>query len=167
MCVIIDACIRDLVFTSQPNDVAAPVINWIEEGDGRIVYGGSKYCEELFTQKKDDVRVPLERVTRRVKAWKRAGRALEFPKGVVDAEVAIIRAMNVASSNDVHVLALARVSGARVLFSSDAKLHADFKNAEIVNNPKGTIYQARDHISLLQHSASCRASASRLEKQLF
>lgn len=167
MCVIIDACVRDLVFTASPSDAAVPVLEWIEEGDGRMIYGGSKFCDELFTQKKDDERVPLDRVIRRVKAWKQAGRALEFPRAVIDAEEKIVRAMNVAMSNDVHVLALARVSGARVLFSTDGKLHADFKNAAIVDNPRGTIYQTKDHGALLQHSASCRTSTSKFEKQLF
>jgi hypothetical protein len=158
MCVIIDACVRDLVFSAPPSDAAVPVIKWIEEGDGRMAYGGTKLCDELFKS---------GNASRRIKAWKQAGRAMEFPKAVIDAEESVVRAMNAATSNDVHILALARVRGARVLFSSDGKLHADFKNAVIVDNPRGAIYQTKDHGALLQHSASCRASAGKLEKQLF
>lgn len=168
MCVIIDACVRDLVFSAPRSDAAVAIVNWIDEADGRMVYGGTKYYEELFTQKKDNgERVTLERVTRQVRAWKQAGRAMEFPKAAVDAEERVVREMNAATSNDIHILALARVSGARVLFSSDGKLHADFKNAAIVDSPRGAIYQTKDHSGLLQHSTSCRASASKLEKQLF
>jgi hypothetical protein len=51
-------------------------------------------------------------------------------------------------SNDVHILALARVSGARVLFLRDNNLHSDFKNTKILR-PKGKIYQGQRHKKLL------------------
>jgi hypothetical protein len=158
MCVIIDACVRDLVFATPPSTAAVPVLKWIEEGDGRMAYGGTKLCNELFRSVS---------ASRRIKAWKQAGRAMQFRNSVVDAEESVVRAMNVASSNDVHILALARVSGARVLFSSDGNLHADFKNPAILNKPRGTIYQTKHHSKLLKHEASCSVSAGKSVNQLY
>lgn len=153
MCVIIDACVRDLVFSPQPHEDARPVLDWIERGPGRVAYGGKKLCDELFKSR---------HATRRLKVWKQAGRAYEFPQTIVDAEDTRVKALGLARSNDTHIIALARVSGARTLYSADGALHADFKNPQLVNDPRGTIYQRSDHAQLLVHTASCRSSQSRL-----
>jgi hypothetical protein len=153
MCLIIDACVRDLVFSSAPHTDAIPVLNWIENGGGRVAYGGKKLCDELFRN---------DHARRRLRAWKQAGRACEFPQVVVDAEDANVKALCIAKSNDTHILALARVSGARTLYSDDEALHADFKNPQLVNDPRGCIYQCAKHSQLLTHTSSCRVSLSRL-----
>ena len=46
----------------------------------------------------------------------------------------------VCKSNDLHVLALALVSGARLLYTNDTALIDDFGNREIVTRPRGKIY---------------------------
>lgn len=153
MCVIIDACVRDLVFGDRPHEDALPVLQWIESPDGRMVYGGKKQCDELFRS---------ERAKRRVRGWKQAGRAFEFPPASVDAEQAKVNALGVAASNDTHIIALARISGARVLYSTDTALHKDFKNAQLVDQPRGSVYQRAEHASLLSHTASCRSSLAKL-----
>ena len=43
-------------------------------------------------------------------------------------------------SNDLHVLALAQVSGARLLYSNDLSLHQDFGNRDLISRPRGKIY---------------------------
>ena len=45
-----------------------------------------------------------------------------------------------ASPTTPHVLALALVSGARLLYTNDAALIDDFGNPEIVARPRGKIY---------------------------
>ena len=48
-----------------------------------------------------------------------------------------------------------RVSGARILFSRDVKLHADFKNKRFID-PKGRIYQDHKHKRVLDEvGCSC------------
>lgn len=58
-------------------------------------------------------------------------------------------------SNDLHVLALARVSGARTLCTADGDLRRDFKDSRLVARPKGSIYSRASHAHLLKHSTSC------------
>ena len=48
-------------------------------------------------------------------------------------------------SDDPHIIALAQVSGVKLLVSGDKALHADFK--EII---KGKIYQTKKHQNLLK-----------------
>lgn len=52
-------------------------------------------------------------------------------------------------SNDLHILALARLSHCRLLFSNDKPLHTDFTNLDIIPSPKGKIYQTCAHSHLL------------------
>jgi len=54
-------------------------------------------------------------------------------------------------SNDTHILAIAlKEKKARLLFSGeDKKLHKDFTNPQIINNPRGQIYKNKTHFSLL------------------
>lgn len=55
----------------------------------------------------------------------------------------------IMKSNDVHVIALAVVSGARLLFSRDTDLHTDFKNKRLLSGKKGRIYQTAAHKHVL------------------
>ena len=43
-------------------------------------------------------------------------------------------------SDDHHVIALAQISGARMLFSNDGALQQDFKNIKLIDQPPGTVY---------------------------
>lgn len=43
-------------------------------------------------------------------------------------------------SDDPHILALAVVSGARLLYSNDRLLQHDFKNLALINQPRGKVY---------------------------
>ncbi len=43
-------------------------------------------------------------------------------------------------SDDHHIIALAQISGARLLYSSDQALHADFTNKGLIDTPRGKVY---------------------------
>jgi hypothetical protein len=71
-----------------------------------------------------------------------------------------VRCAQVCVFNDAHIVALARASGARVVFSNDGNLHKDIRNATLVAKPTGGIYQAPEHQHLLGNdSVPGRASA--------
>lgn len=145
MCIIIDNCMRDDFFGSSPSKASIVVRNWIRESTGRVVYGG-KLAAELNGS---------ESAKRTLAEWSRAGRARLIPRSVVDIEQAKLDSLKLCASNDSHVIALARVSGARVLFSSDADLHSDFKSPQLIDNPRGSVYQNESHAHLLVHTRSC------------
>jgi hypothetical protein len=75
-----------------------------------------------------------------------AGFVTEFDGGV-DAEANSINPN--CKSNDSHIVALARISKCRLLFSQDKPLHSDFTNLKLVPSPKGKVYQNRKHEHLL------------------
>ena len=66
------------------------------------------------------------------------------------------------TSDDPHLLALAQVSGARLLYSNDSDLQDDFKNRRLIDNPRGRVYSTRVnrqftrvHRRLLQRNDLC------------
>jgi len=157
MCLIIDACVRDHVFSKAPKPCAVPILDWIERRDGMMVYGGKKLCNELF-QSAD--------AKRRILAWKRAGRAVQITDRIVEPEISSVISLGGSKSNDHHIIALARLSGARVLFSTDQNLHADFKNLDLVSHPGGRIYQHEDHAHVLEHNSSCKIARAQMRGDL-
>ena len=82
----------------------------------------------------------------------------------VNGRAEALRRNNICTSNDEHVIALALVSGARLLYTNDKALIEDFKNRDIVAGPRGRIYTtARNdrftevHRQLLAEPDLCRA----------
>ncbi len=150
MCIIVDANLASLVFAPQPCDDLAPVLHWLSDPDkdGCLVYGG-RLGREL-TQ--------VAQVSRYLRTLLQAGRARLIPDSVTSEEEVVMANSGLGGlcvSNDMHVIALARVSGARTLCSHDQALHTDFKNPHLISKPRGSIYQAADHRRLLRHTASC------------
>ena len=55
-------------------------------------------------------------------------------------------------SDDPHVLALARATGVRLLYTGDADLIADFKDKAFLDRPRGKIYSGAANANLLTKS---------------
>lgn len=145
MCVIVDANLASRVFGSPAEPDFSPVIDWLLEHGGELVVGGHLAAE-------------LDRLgepRRFVRALLRAGRARLVPDAEVDRETRAVDEMGLCVSNDCHVIALARVSGARTLCTHDRPLQTDFANPNLVSRPRGKVYQRQAHRHLLRHTRSC------------
>ncbi|MDM8549089.1 hypothetical protein QUF72_03380 [Desulfobacterales bacterium HSG2] len=90
---------------------------------------------------------------RYLRVLNQAGRAIRIPDESIYAEEKRIKDM--CRSDDPHIIALARVSGVRTLCSHDKTLHKDFKNRELISDPRGSVYQNPEHMALLRHTRSC------------
>jgi hypothetical protein len=72
----------------------------------------------------------------------------------------LLRKDGTCLSNDLHVLALALVSGARTIATMDGALAKDFRNKAILRNPRGSVYRnPNKHGHLLRHTSSCGVPA--------
>ena len=155
MCIIIDASVAATFFTEPFRGDNAPVANWITNGYGTLVYGG-RLSTELFK---------IAAARRLIQNWARAGRAMEVADDVIDQQLAAVRQLNLCRSNDHHVIALARCSPARVLYTSDKALMSDFANVGLLPVPKGKIYRTASHVWLLGYgSCGCRSAYGRVRK---
>ena len=141
MCLIIDNDVRGKVLIYDDPDYLL-VKNALINHRNVMVYGG-KLRREYIQSKK---------IRRILIAFDRAGIAKAFEDNLVDDETQIVIGLNICRSNDEHIIALARISGARLLCSEDIKLHADFKNKSLINSPRGKIYQDPRHVPVLNHN---------------
>ena len=154
MCAIIDTNVYHEVFSTGSQSSAGKYFyDWLMRRNGGTLVSGGGHLREL-NRIADFKRVFAERL--------QAGRARRIPDETVDAETDTLRSQVICDSNDEHVLALARVSGARLLFTNDDALQDDFRNRRIVGGTRGRVYTTRQskdvrnvHKSLLQRRDLC------------
>lgn len=145
MCAIIDASVAGKAFAKPCHADFKPLWHWVEHRDGRIILGG------LLSDELDR----LPNVRQRLAELRRAGLALRVRKEAVDEQEKEVRRSGLCRSDDPHVIALARVSGARVLCTNDRNLEIDFTNRQLLPAPKGKIYKKASHKGLLKHNEIC------------
>ena len=142
MCMIVDANRLGRFLGDTPDEDVAPVRDWIESGKGRIVYStGGQFAEEI-----------LGKAKQKLEAYYQAGRATFVPHDEFAETENRLRSDRRLSSDDPHILALARASGARLLFSGDADLIKDFTSPQIINRPRGKVYSSARNANLLKRS---------------
>ena len=135
MCAIVDASVVGKVFNPSRHGAAKEFFNWISLGEGRLVVGG-RVLRELD-------------MNSNFKKWRQqaiqAGRVKVINKDDVERNIKELERKKLSyKSNDAHVLALARVSGARLLYADDGNLQKDFRNRVLINNPRGKVYSTRE-----------------------
>lgn len=146
MCLIIDTSKIALFLADPWGAPHRPIARWLSAGNGSVAIGGP-------------LRVELERVgeaRRQIREWIRAGRAAVVSDEAVSAEATVVAATGRCRSNDVHVIALARVSGARVLYTGDRLLATDFKDRRILTGPAGQVFRTETDSRHLRHTRACR-----------
>ena len=81
----------------------------------------------------------------------------------VDTFVGELNKLHICRSNDSHVIALAQISGARLLYTNDRDLQDDFKDKRLISKPRGKIYSTpnskeftRVHKRLLASRGLCK-----------
>ena len=131
MCAIIDNDVSHQVFGANPTEPGEYFRNWLSRENGGIIVAGGRLFHELSQNPNFQQFFAYRH---------QAGRAVRIPDAVVDAAAAELRARGICRSNDVHVLALAQVSRARLLFTNDRALKQDFMNPDIIPGASGRIY---------------------------
>lgn len=140
---------RVLVNGSDPRFTS--VRDKIFSGDLKIAYGGRLRTEYLQSNE----------IRRILRVLDGSGLARAYPDDAIKDEVAKIKRTKVCISNDLHIIALAKVSGARLLCSNDHDLHCDFKNRILLDNPRGIVYQTSAHRNILNsYCRSCKIRSS-------
>lgn len=136
MCIIVDAnAIQDL---SVPTEDGKPVLKWLLTESGGLIVGG-KLKRELD---RGGLRATLAELSR-------AGKLHILDDGKLYQVSNRLLEEGSCRSDDPHVLAVAIVSGCRLIFTRDKKLHKDAKNNRILN-PAASIYKSHKHRRLLK-----------------
>ena len=153
MCAIIDNNVVAEAFGPDQTPAGTAFRDSVDQEGLRLVVGGALLDELDHNQN-----------FRRWRAVARLyGRVQMIGREVVETLAEQLRSSNSCVSNDAHVIALAQVSGARLLFSNDKDLHRDFKNRHLIDDPRGKVISTnegtavtRSHRRLLNDSSLCR-----------
>lgn len=153
MCAIVDANVGHEVFGDTQSEAGRYFLDWLNRANGGRLAIGGKLREELCSNRN---------FLRWLSVAGRLGRTINVGDDRVDDETESLRTEGICRSNDEHVLALARLSGARLLFTNDQALQDDFRDREIVGGVRGRIYTTRErsdvrrsHIDLLRRRDLC------------
>ena len=139
MCIIVDAN-RLGVFLAEPTqDEVRPIYDWLRRRKGKLVYStGGQFASEVGRGLREKLQSLVE-----------ADLAKYVPAEEFEEEEKLLRENQFVRSNDLHVLALARKTQTRLLFTADSVLMDDFKNLKVVARPKGKIYSGAKNADLL------------------
>ena len=130
MCAIVDANVAYEVFGDNRTPAGAHFYAWLMRRNGGMLVAGGKLLREL-SDNSNFRAVFADRL--------RAGRAKRVPDDEIDSALDELP-NELVESDDHHVLALAKVSGARLLFTNDNALQDDFRNRRIIGGTRGRIY---------------------------
>ena len=130
MCAIVDANAAHQVFGENRPSAGIEFFNWISYGTGSLAIGG-KLRKEL-----DQISSFGDWLNEAIQS----GRVILAEDNMVLAEAMNLSDSGLCQSDDAHVIALARLSGARLLFSNDSKLQRDFKDKKLIDEPRGSVY---------------------------
>lgn len=135
MCAIVDAQVAHEVFGPEPSPAGREFYEWVGKAHGRLVVGG-KLLKELYAGSPG------------FREWSKqavlAGLMTVLDESKVDDRAGRIQRRGLHRSDDPHVLALAQVSHARLLFTNDRRLEQDFRNKSLIDEPRGRVYHTRD-----------------------
>lgn len=141
MCAIVDINVVHQSRGKDRTEAGKFFFDWLLN-DGILVVGGSKFESEI----KND-----SRFLRLVNERRQIGKVRQgIDKDEVDVEHNRLIRRNICDSDDQHILALARVSDTRILFTNDDALQNDFRNPSIINRPRGQIYTTAVHKEVQQ-----------------
>ena len=154
MCAILDANVAAQVFGVERPPAGRAFFKWIDSGPGRLVLGGRLRRELDRNQKLREWR--LQAVL--------AGQVTLLNDDAVDGKARQLKHENACRSDDEHVIALAQISGARLLYSNDSDLQDDFRDKALIDQPRGKVYSTTDrddltraHQRLLANRNLCRS----------
>lgn len=155
-CAIVDANRVADVFGDAPSEAGAAIRRWINAGEGQLVSGGRLHAE-------------LHGASDQFRQWalvaQRTGQLRRVRARLLKSDIDHFESHPERRSNDPHILALAVVSGARLLYSNDRPLQQDFTNSALINQPRGKVYSTlyndafdQPKQRLLRNAPPCRSA---------
>lgn len=141
MCAIVDINVVHQCLGKGRTEAGKFFFDWLLNG-GILVVGGSKFEAEIRND---------SRFLRFVNERRQSGKVRQgIDRDKVDAEQQRLVRLKICDSDDQHILALARVSDTRILFTNDDALQNDFRNPSIINRPRGQVYTTAVHKEVQQ-----------------
>ena len=153
MCAILDNDVAHQVFGRDRSPAGLAFRRWLDSGRGQLIVGGQLRRELAGTQA---FRLWLQQALLE-------GRARSVNDQEVEERTTALKQAGVCRSDDPHIVALAQLSNARLLYSNDDDLRQDFGNKQLIDQPRGKVYSTKQsnhfqesHRRLLNQRKLCR-----------
>ena len=140
MCAIVDADSTGEIAAATASPAARAFKESIAAGQCRLVVGGTRLRTELARSFTAPERAKPTTVSEWVLEVDRAGQLVNCDDDTVDARAEAVEQSGLCVSEDFHIIALAQVASARMLYSKDKELHQDFTNPALLDQPRGKVY---------------------------
>ncbi len=133
MCAIVDADVANAAVSEQADEASREFLRHVSTGALKIVVGGCRLHAEL------------RKCSGLFQRWfsraRYAGHVVDVDDELVDRKSRSLEESGECVSNDPHLVALADVTGARLVFTNDRDLQRDCKS---VLRPRASIYTTND-----------------------
>lgn len=159
MCAIVDANVASQLWESGGTPAGKAFRGAVDHGRVPLVVGGRHH---------DELMQSGESMRRWLAQLRLAGRLTSVERERVSRRTTELartteQGTPLCESDDEHIIALAQISGARLLFTNDQALTRDFKKKRLIDAPRGKAYSTsqstevtRAHRELLQRTDLCR-----------
>lgn len=146
MCIVIDTNTLSMVFSENnvQHDEFKYVKEWILDGKGTLVYGGTRYKNEL---------IKAGRFLKLIRLLRDSGKAIKIcTKAVDDLEKQIAKKTVNTDCDDQHIIALLGASKCPLLCSCDVRSYIFIKNRDLYPKkcPVVKIYSGKRNQRLLK-----------------
>ena len=152
MCAIVDVNVSNEIFGDNRPDAGEKFLERLNSGTLRLVVSKKLLAELNYGKAKQWIQQGIN-----------AGIVQQETSSTVDEREGKLSREGICISNDIHVIALAQISGARLLYSNDIALHEDFGNKNLIDRPRGKVYSTNrnkdftnTHERLLNNRNLCR-----------
>lgn len=145
MCLVVDACSFSRVFAKKTDADFNPVKEWLFNGRGKMVFGGSTYADELNAMPKYLVFVA---------ELTRSGKTVVIDRAQVDATERRIRGQEGSPDfDDPHLVAIVEESSCRVVCTLDSRSDRFLRDRRFyIKARRPSIYRSKSHAHLLNNS---------------
>lgn len=130
MCIVIDAPLLVSLFkTSDPNhEKYMPVLNWLVEGSGKLVFGGTTYLNELNA---------VSSILGVLKELEKVRKVVRISDQLVDAHRDEVKKIAPEKNfDDPHLVAIVRASNCRLICVNDPRSHKYLRAVHLYESSK-------------------------------
>ena len=152
MCAIVDVNVSHEVFGTDRPEAGESFFKRLNSGSLRLVVSRKLLAELKYGKAQQWIQQGIN-----------AGIVHQETTDTVDEREEELSKKGRCHSNDIHVIALAQITGARLLYSNDKALHEDFGNKRLIDMPRGKVYSTNErkdftntHARLLNNRNLCR-----------
>ena len=152
MCAIVDVNVSHEIFGDNRPKAGERFFERLDSGSLRLVVSRKLLAELNYGNAQKWIQQAIL-----------AGKVRQEATDTVDEREKELNEEGRCHSNDTHVIALAQITGARLLYSNDKDLHEDFGNKRLIDRPRGKVYSTNErkdftsvHARLLNNLNLCR-----------